>query len=110
MQTLYNGAIWDKSWLESLAMIQCLRKNFTAFLSHLHNRDRGRTGNFSFVLYVICLHFNYCFILVIRNFFDFLNNVILNSIISGRVLLWVLGLLLGVCVCMLFLFFAKDNK
>lgn len=49
--TIHYRATWDKYWLESLVMIQCLRKNFTAFLSHLHNRDKGRTGIFSFVLF-----------------------------------------------------------
>lgn len=82
----YTRVIWDKYWLESLEMIQRLRKKFGAFLSHLHTRD-SRTGSFSFVLHTVCLHFNYCFILVTYNPLDILNVVILNGNISGWVLL-----------------------
>lgn len=82
----YTRVVWDKYWLESLEMIQRLRKKFGAFLSHLHTRD-SRTGSFSFVLHTVCLHFNYCFILVIYNPLDILNVVILNGNISGWVLL-----------------------
>ena len=81
----YTRVIWDKYWLKSLEMIQRLRKKCGAFLSHLHTRDRGRTGSFSFVLHTICLHSNYCFILVICNPLDILNIVILNGNISGWV-------------------------
>lgn len=83
----YTRVIWDKYWLESLEKIQHLRIKFGAFLSHLHTRERGRTGSFSFVLHTVCLHLNYCFILVICNPLDILNFVILNGNISGWVLL-----------------------
>lgn len=51
------------------------------------------------------LHFNYCFILVMCNSFDFSNSVILNGTISGPILFWFcVCFWLWVCMFVVFLF------